>query len=442
MIGDILLTDELLEDFPEFDIIPSTQDFQLNIYVDDKKIIDKQLKNHKSFKKSMDYLRKLNLDNYIDMIEYIENNFDNILDSIEYIILDSDAMGLEFIKSNPILLTKKIVLHDPIYITDYDKVVNLINEYKDIIDNIYVSLYGNKNYISLIDALNTIKKVKDQAEEYKRLNLSPIETLMYIYDKVRSRLYTLEEDYEDETVSRDLSEVLFGDKIVCLGYANIFAAYLTYVGFKNDIVSLRRINNPNIGHTRNMAYIKDDKYDIDGVYYFDLTWDSIDDQKTDRYLYSYEFFARTRKYMDSESVDYEDTRFPIYMNECEDDTLYAKSISYMMRFINGKPANYPQILFKIRDNDKEYIEGLKPLFDKFNRPISANTMLKIINNVRKVEYYQDPELYQYFLLSLYNIIINSGWTNDAKTLIKDDNLSKDINQVRLTKVLSNFCKKR
>ena len=140
-------------------------------------------------------------------------------------------------------------------ITDYDKLIELMNKYNDIADKIYVSLTGNTNYVSLLDCYKTMSAIKQQAADIKQLGLSPMETIMYVYDQVRNRVYTFENEDESCFKSRDLSEVMFGDKIVCAGYANVFHVLLHYIGIENLVVLLTERNNPKSGHARNVVYV-------------------------------------------------------------------------------------------------------------------------------------------------------------------------------------------
>ncbi|UKI57555.1 MAG: hypothetical protein L6V81_09640 [Clostridium sp.] len=78
-----------------------------------------------------------------------------------------------------------------------------------------------KNIRKTIDAIDEI--VKKQLEKH---NLSTLEEIMYAYDLVREKVYTRELDTESDRISRDLSSVLFGDKIVCAGYVAIFNSVL------------------------------------------------------------------------------------------------------------------------------------------------------------------------------------------------------------------------
>ena len=321
MKGELVLVDNLSYEDKEFEIYPSVYDFSLAIYVDEEKKLGEQLKNRQSFDECMDLYRDFEFyqeepNEYFEMvITYIENNFDNIFDDIEYISLSFENTFIrEFIKENPEVLSKKIVLNEFIEITDYDKLLRLMNEYSDMIDKIHVNFMGNKNYVSLSDCYKSISIIKNQADEIKKLDLSPMETIMYVYDQVRNRVYTYEKDDESHFKSRDLSEVLLGDKIVCVGYANIFNALLTYLGIKSYTVYLE--NNDDKGHVRNAVYVKDSKYDIDGVYYFDSTWDSKKAENDNSYLYRYKYFAKTRSYIEKHNdLDFKDKFCPLYFDD-------------------------------------------------------------------------------------------------------------------------------
>lgn len=487
MKGELVLVDNLINEEDEFFLNLSLKDFSLEIYVDEDNTIEKQLRNKKAFNYCMDDLEEYfstddeDHEDQISEMQYIREHFDNLLDSVEYIKLAfNEYDNIEFIKKNPLVLTKKIVLTDFLDITDYDELMKLMNKYNDIIDKVYVSLRGNYDYISLIDCYKTMNAIKQQADSIKQLGLSPMETIMYVYDIVRNRVYTFENEDESYHKSRDLKDVLFGDKIVCAGYANVFYALLDYIGIKSSVVFLKDKNSPESGHARNVAYVKDDKYDIDGVYYFDPTWNSKKENETNEYLYRYSYFAKTRKYMDDDkNYDFEDSFCPLYsidldkkikkiINEGNYEKLrpYTKSINYMSKLVTGSslinPVNLiPGLPIYGDFNTKEILSGFEEILNKFNKEIPAETMLKIFNNVRKVEYYQKPEYYPYSLVDMYKTCVRSNWNFADKHLGEkermlqalfgenieielidlfrnygyESGLFQEVEQVRLTKVL-------
>lgn len=487
MKGELILVDNEYSEENEFQISASPHDFCMSIYVDDECTLEKQLKNRKSFEHCMEEYKRFrdemgtSNEKEEKEIKYISDNFDNLLDSVEFISLCFDELdNMEFIKNNPIILTKKIALNERLDITDYDRLMELMQEYNETKDKIYVSLSGNNNYVSLLDCYKTIGAIKEQADAIKKLGLSPMETIMYVFDQVRNRVYTFENEDESSFKSRDLTEVMFGDKIVCAGYANIFNVLLYYIGIKNYVVHLTDKNNPEKGHARNIIYVQDEKYDIDGVYYFDPTWNSRRANETNEYLYRYTYFAKTRKDMDEDKqYEFEDIGFPIYSTDMdkkikkiikagkiEQLAKYSKSLNYMSGLVTHTSLINPMQLLKVSPmfgqfDEKEFLTKFEKVFSKFNKELSAETMLRLFNNVRKIEYYQNPEWYPYSLDDMYKTCIRSNWQFADKHLDKkarllcsifgeeieldaidkfknyglETDLFKEVQQVRLAKVL-------
>lgn len=494
MKGELVLVDSVFSEENEFELSTSAQDFCLNIYVDEENSFEKQIKNKKSFNYCMNALEEFwSIDGEVneDQLkekQYITEHFDNLMDSVEFIRLSFEELdNVEFIKKNPLVLTKKVALSEMLDITDYDKLMELMNKYNDIADKIYVSLTGNTNYVSLMDCYKTMSAIKNQADDIKRLGLSPMETIMYVYDQVRNRVYTFENEDESCFKSRDLSEVMFGDKIVCAGYANVFHVLLHYIGIENLVVLLTERNNPKSGHARNVVYVKDDKYDIDGVYYFDPTWNSKRKNETNEYLYRYTYFAKTRKFMDDDkNYDLEDSFCPMYsvdmdkkikriIDEGKLERLmpYTKSLNYMSGLVTHSSLINPMNVMPMApmygqfDTD-EFLKKFEEVFSKFNKEIPAETMLKIFNNVRKIEYYQNPEWYPYSLEDMYKTCMKSNWQfankhldarqrmlqnifeekvelepiDNFKNYGHETGLFQDVERVRVAKVLRLVCDKK
>ncbi len=121
-------------------------------------------------------------------------------------------------------------------------------------------------------------KIQSTAEEIKKANLSPAETLLAVYMKVTSKKYTYEDQAEHFSQSRSVYGVLNSDKIVCAGYAELFQAILDEIGNDNiqvyqNVVYVER-DDKKVPHQNLIVHIKDDRYQIDGWYYLDPTWDN------------------------------------------------------------------------------------------------------------------------------------------------------------------------
>lgn len=95
-----------------------------------------------------------------------------------------------------------------------------------------------------------------------------------------------------------------------------------------------------------------------------------------------------------------------------------KSINYMSILVYNKYLIdktryilYRQGIIKslLEVNTDEVIEELIPLVEYFNKPLPANILLKALYNVRKQQYYANPEKYPFGLNEFYKTIIESRW---------------------------------
>lgn len=165
---------------------------------------------------------------------------------------------------------KKIVFNDFLEL-DPTLVNEISSAFGNETSNIYFNLIGNSELITFDEYKATIDKISTMINEIEKYNFSPMEKIMYVYDIVRNKIYIEVDENEDKMLSRNLSSSLLGDKIVCVGYAKIFRTLLQKLGITCKELYLHHPDRKG-GHARNVIYVKDEKYDIDGVYYFDPTW--------------------------------------------------------------------------------------------------------------------------------------------------------------------------
>lgn len=418
----------------------------------------------------------------IQLLKKVKENKLQYLKEAEYIEFDFDNEEVfKYLEKNPILKTKKIILRQSFDLNNQpiEEIKQLFGKYTD---NLYFKLPGNSNYISFNEYEDTMITLDIMAEEINKFEFSPLEKIVYAYDMIRNRIYQKEDSNEDYTISRDLSSSLLGKKIVCLGYARIFNALLEKIGIQSYEVFLDGVNR---GHARCEIYVKDEKYGIDGVYYFDPTWDSKRKDDDNSYLLSYLFFAKTRKEMDkldngryinkffpyySETMDIE---FEDFFNEGGIENIpeeLIKSINYMSRIIDHESLLKPMEIIpdapmygKI-DKDK-VISKITNLIEYFDQPLHADLLLKVLYNVRKQQYYQDPIIYPFSINDFYKIVVISDWkfepspeerllssifgeeiNEDPKRKIIqhtiNNHLDRDIAQIKLSKTLRKVLDKK
>ena len=97
-------------------------------------------------------------------------------------------------------------------------------------------------------------------------NLSPVETIMYVYDIVKSFPY--DETKEDYNLSRNTALVLNNNAMVCLGFCKLMKQILKELGLNARLLSVTK-------HERIIMKIDDETYGIKGLFVFDPTWDSV-----------------------------------------------------------------------------------------------------------------------------------------------------------------------
>lgn len=278
---------------------------------------------------------------------------------------------------------KVIISAQKISLISYKKLiedfgVENINEF-----NVYIDYQKNNSPILISTVYKISCIINAVVEEINSYDLSPLEKIMFVYDRVKYRLY--EDDLDDINSSRDLDKVLNGDKIVCAGYSNLFTAVLTSLGINSiPVIDL------NIKHQRSLAYIKDAKYNIDGVYAFDPTWDKRKNKDDINYIDRYDYFL-----------------MPLVrsMNSCycEISELLELDKETILRIIDGKDMDSAlkvldrlNILFTLVDakyipDDKYYVvEEIAKQYDRaigkyYSNEISFEDFINLLYSVRVVE---------------------------------------------------------
>lgn len=403
-------------------------DCELNISINENSNLKELLNQKEQILSSILKQNRVLPDKYIlNLLKSINYDIDKIIDNIGYVIFNFD---LEFIKkyidNSPLFNNYKILINNDIeYSVQYINRIESI--FQDRVNLLYFKLEDNEEIVSFKDFKDTILIISNIVDEVKRYNLSPFEQVMYVYDYVRKKEYSKEEQTDSYNESRDLTKVLLGDKIVCVGYSNIFNRILSLLDMKCMPYFLKK--NEKKGHQRSVVYINDPKYGIDGVYYFDPTWNS--KNKNNNYLLSYKFFARTKeeidKYKNFEDITFGkfDKAFVEYICNkilTEDlESLTAVESMYLnnaAKFIDNKSLipkkqllAHAYYLTSLGINtDKDYlVSKIKYYYELLNRKIIAEKYLECLINVRKIEHYNNPTYYRFSINEVYYILINSKW---------------------------------
>ncbi len=328
----------------------------------------------------------------------------------------------EYIEENEIFLGKDIL---------YNGVLSLRREtYEDIVKcfgedtRLKFLIEGNNAPITIDDYKKTIEKIESIAYSVRSFNLSPLEEIMIVYDFVRDRQYIAEGEEEEYTVSRDLTSVLFGNKIVCAGFAVLFNAILNCLGYRTMPFKLL----PTEGfeaHMRSLVYVEDEKYDIKGMYFFDTTYECKKDDNS--FLNKYKYFARTYEQMNNfdrgklynelyKYMNYDDiTDLEVSLNEDYVSFLDlikkvdVSKLNKLMRFCNLEEI-------PIGDNNiskEDLIDRICEIPMLSNNNINYEIFIGVLYNARKQQYYSNPEKYAFDMDVITDILVKSSITDKA-----------------------------
>ena len=352
-----------------------------------------------------------------DLKSQIENN--EFFDSVNYVYLSGNRSSIvEFIENNKFLKDKVLVYNENMPLD-----IEWFNKLKESFGNldIKVKVSGNDDLVTIDEYGETIVAIDEIVSKVKRYDYSPFEALMYAYDLIRDRFYIKEDDTEKYSSSRDLTSVLFGDKIVCVGFANIFNAVVKKLGVNSSMFYLLETTGKS-GHARNLIYLKDEKYEIDGLYFFDPTFDCKKDNDND-FLSSYRFFAKTKKEIDSlTSYDFYYQTYSLFDLEdifkYEDDVVASDFDGYKgARLINDtkvnkmlKLMNREELIIYKRHTKDDLIDKLYFVNEMANKPILIEKFIKALYVVRKNQYYERPNKYLFDIKALTDILLNSKFT--------------------------------
>ncbi len=114
--------------------------------------------------------------------------------------------------------------------------------------------------------------------EIKDKHLSPFETMIFIHKYASSFKYNEGKSAEE---ARTITGLYDKKDIVCVGYATLVKAIVDELNMEGleaqiNTCDVRTLDNlfKSGKHVNNIIKIKDDKYDIDGIYMEDACWDS------------------------------------------------------------------------------------------------------------------------------------------------------------------------
>lgn len=483
----IILDNEIETDYFEIISYEEEKEFVIYIYTKNQRsysdlINDKQLFSAMLhyFNKDAEIINELNSNNKI--ASYINEHsevFFDFLQNAKEIYLDGSLEEFKkFVEKNKFSGDTKLIWLRKQPLTK--DAVELLKNNFEMFDNIYFMVDGNEHFVSIAEYSQTVDYVDNIVAHVKELNFSTLEEDMYVFDLVRDREYSEEDNKDESYISRDLTSVVLGDKIVCAGFSALFNAILTKLG--HTIMPFRLDAKTNaVAHQRNLEYVNDEKYGVEGLFFFDTTFGCKKKNKGNDFLSSYKYFAQTFKMFEKldrgalkcKTYEYfEDSSIDAIENQLKREKyifeLFAlirfEDINKMLTFIGEKRIDYSQEIVP-----DDIIEKLFLISMLASRSINSKTFLKILYNVRKRQYYENPEKYLFdiniiteilaksfvaddepdpldklisFLSGIEMIVDEKKAENRVLKFMNEDSRELDMARIKLTRTLKNISDKR
>ena len=223
---------------------------------------------------------KFNLESIPDKVQTILS-YTKLYDLIKS---STPTFELETINNLPTrtLLTKRKIYLNIINLPLKD-ILNLLRNAQIHEKVFFYDKYNEGKEMTLKELIEMYNKLLTLIKDVKDKNYSPAEKLFYAYNIVKSRIYKKEEKHEDETISRNLAEILKCKKIVCEGFANFLLGLCEVLEIPTEKIIWIHKNKRKSGHDTVAVYLNDEKYNIHGIYAIDPTWDSKENEKDTTY---------------------------------------------------------------------------------------------------------------------------------------------------------------
>ena len=148
------------------------------------------------------------------------------------------------------------------------------------------------NYWELAHIKKANERIQRTCDRIIKNNLSPLEAIAFIH-KVVTLTFKYKENEENPDLARSIIGVLNTDNIVCVGYSLIVKSIVDKLNNDNlvcdtQIVKFRNLEiekNEDLlfigttgSHAQNIIFINDEKYNVNGVYILDATFDCKNDK--------------------------------------------------------------------------------------------------------------------------------------------------------------------
>lgn len=320
-------------------------------------------------------------------IEVSSKNMDISKDFV--LFFKNKGYNVKEVTINMELPGKNILDKEKIKYLDYDyEELDKLSTEVDL--SVKFSVIDKSSYEDYRGLVESMKYYKEVITDY---DLSPVERLTFAYDLVKS--FSYKESPNEKNESRNPYKIIRSGYIVCAGYTAMLEEIMSNIDDKVRVsdfgVTCYKDDGTYEHHSRAMARIDDDKYNIHGFYIMDPTWDSYKKNGKDvlkedyNALDLYRYFLvpiseYNRVFPNDSNVRIFDFKYRNLNNELVNNEFFNKE---------HNDFEFSQEITKIYAKDTSKEEILKSI----NSPkIEFNTLMEIIKNTRLAEGYNNEQV--------------------------------------------------
>ena len=393
------MDEKVIEVCDKFDFKIVCYDSKLTLQTDNPYLLGKNRLTAKKIESltiglpvSYDHLEELiKYGSFIGNLSFYSNDFDEVARIVEYLQsgglkLENVSIGFENKKYDHLGALERL-----------EKNTNLI---------VCFDRYRGHPVPSTLDDFKETRAALDYwASLINAVDLSPAEKVMYAYDLVKSFVYTKNkaeaagDKSQNKTESRTVGSIIRTGSIVCYGYDQLLIQLLSEVGIKAETAYVNALQSrskspedfelidpDSLNHARTQVMIDDEKYNINGIFTLDATWDRAQEEKNG--FDGYEFFLTP----------------PSKYNEVFPDDSYPKLYTYAW----GMATKDAIKLKRMRENPEafercELVSTLQKFFGTLNADamldeylmtdgLTKEQFISILATVRQAQGYKDETL--------------------------------------------------
>lgn len=366
-----------------------SNDINVSVFLLNDDVI-KSIKDYIFYKITINELENVLVENnvmHLAVVKNVINQYSRVYDKLKK--GDISTITIECSKdkvSQCITIAKLFGIETVISCTELSlsEYANILGNYtKDELDkmNIIINYQRANSPIHISELYNISQIINKIASDINKYNLSELEKIMYVYDFVKYRIYT--NDLDDWRNPRDLDRILSSDSIVCVGYSNLFNAILTSLEIKAMPLISKSAN-----HQRSIVYVKDNKYNIDGIYVFDPTWDSRKENEEDYYLEKYNYFALPLARAKKTAPDNISAIFDMGIDKINEILNGKTTVEEQISLLNLLDSMFMFVFDKtLKELDSITEEEYLLLNQKFSSSeLTPDIFVKLLYAVRRIEY--------------------------------------------------------